>query len=190
MIKKMMLLVSALAAFAALAVPATASADTWADNGVALSPGQDIAQSYEGYFGLDVGPLGKFGCQTTISVTTSGPHAATVTKFAPTTATCTGTIAFADCKMVNDTSNVPWNIGNASTPLTLSKSPGNMTIHYTFVGCAGKQTTLHQEFAGLSVSPEGTNPITKLLISGTSTSGTPFSGVFVSEGTATRGLVN
>ena len=192
MLKKMMLLASALAALVAFAVPATASADTWAHNGVALSPEQDMTQSYEGFLQFNTGATGTFGCDVTIKITTNGPHAAQVTEFNPTTGTCVGTVAFKGCKLIADKSNVPFNVSNAATPLSVTKAGGNITIHneYEAGSCAGKQTTSHLEFATISAAVEGTNPITKLTISGTSTVGVPASGALTPEPTATLGIIN
>jgi len=198
MLKKMMLLASAVAALAAFAIPATASADTWADNGVAIMAGADITQSYEGFLQFNTGPLGVYGCEFTATVTTNGPHAATITKFAPTTEPCVGTIAFEGCTLIGHTSNTPWDLGNATTPLAASKAGGNITMHFEYKAktCRGTQTTSHLEFSSLSIAVEGTNPITKLTVSGKSTTGIPISGSLVPEQTgsnpsvSTLGLVN
>ncbi|HEX5712776.1 MAG TPA: hypothetical protein VFX85_05635 [Solirubrobacterales bacterium] len=192
MLKKMMLLASALAALVAFAVPATASADTWADEGVAIAAGADITQAYEGFLQFNTGATGTFGCDVTIKITTNGPHAAQVTEFAPTTGTCVGTVAFKGCKLIADKSNVPFDVSNASTPLGVTKAGGNITIHneYEAGSCAGKQTTSHLEFAKISAAVEGTNPITKLTISGTSTVGVPASGSLTPENPVTLGIIN
>jgi len=189
MLKKMMLLASAVAAFAAFAIPATASADTWADNGVAIGAGVEITQSYEGTLSFNAGPAGTFGCEVTATIVTNGPGAAQITKFAPTTSTCVGTVAFKGCKLIKDSSTVPWSVSNATTPLIVTTTA---TIHneYEAGSCAGKQTTSHLEFKEIKITVEGTNPIQKLTISGSSTEGIPASGSLVPEGTATLGLVN
>jgi hypothetical protein len=192
MIKKMMLLASALAALVAFAVPATASADSWADNGVALGAGVDITQNYEGFLQFNTGPGGVFGCEVTITITTNGPSAAQVTKFSPTTETCVGTVAFEGCKLIADKSNVNFSINNAITPLVVTKPEGRITIHneYQAGTCKGGQTTSHLEFNSVNAAVEGTNPINKLTISGTAINGVTAAGSLVPEGTATLGLVN
>jgi hypothetical protein len=189
MLKKMMVLAMALAA---LAVPASASADSWADAGTPIEAGADITQPYEGFLQFNTGPTGIFGCDVTVTITTEGPHVAEVTKFSPTTSTCVGTGAFKGCVLVKDTSNVPWDINNIATPLVVTKLGGNPTIHYEFKekSCAAAQTTSHLEFAQINLAVEGTNPITKLTFSGKSTSGVPIEGSVKPEGTATLGLAN
>jgi hypothetical protein len=192
MIKKMMLLVSALAALIAFAVPAPASADRWADNGVALTEAWHMNQSYEGNFVFNTGPTGKLECPVTITVTAYGPNIGAITSFNSTTAACKGTVAFAGCLVTTDISNISWSINNATTPLVVTKPGGNMTLHYFYASgtCAAKHVTSHLEFASFNLAVEGTNPITKLTISGTATTGVIASGSFTPESTATLGLVN
>ncbi|HEX5712777.1 MAG TPA: hypothetical protein VFX85_05640 [Solirubrobacterales bacterium] len=193
MLKKTILLAAALAAFVAFAVPATASADKWAKEGISLGAGQEITQAYEGFLQFNTGATGTFGCDVTITIKTNGPSEAQVTSFSPTTGTCVGTVAFKGCKLIADKSNVPFNVSNASTPLGVTRvGGGNITIHneYEAGSCAGKQTTSHLEFATISAAVEGTNPISKLTISGTSTVGVPASGSLTPESPAVLGIIN
>jgi hypothetical protein len=195
MFKKMTMLVVAAAAVAAFVVPATASADSWAHNGVKLGAGIDMTQNYEGVLGFDTGPTGKFTCPVTVTITTSGPSQATITKFSPTTTECHGTIAFEGCHLIAHKTNLPaWEINNAATPLVVTKTGGNLTIHneYEPGSCKGAQTTSHLEFKEVKVAVEGTNPIQKLTISGTATNGVPVSGSLTPHFPipATLGIIN
>jgi hypothetical protein len=187
-----MLLTAALAALVGLAVPAVASADKWADEGILLEAGQRIKQSYEGFLGFNTGVTGSFGCDVTITITTYGPNEAQVTSFSPTTETCVGTVAFKGCKLIKHSSDVPWNVSNVSTPLSVTKAAGNLITHseYEKGSCAGKQTTSHLEYASISAAVEGTSPITKLTFSGTSIPGIPITGSLSAESPATLGIVN
>jgi hypothetical protein len=196
MLKKMMLLAVMALAATAFAVPASASADTWADNGVAIEEAEEVVQPYEGFLQFNTGATGVFGCQVTAVVVTNGPHAATITQFSPTTSTCEGTLAFKGCKLIKDVSNVPWDVSNATTPLVVTapkkeEKPQNITIsnEYEKGSCAGGQTTSHLEFASINIAVEGTNPIKKLTISGKSTVGVPAEGSLTPEGTATLGIL-
>jgi len=186
-----MLLLSVGTVFAGFVVPAFASADSWADNGVALAAGEQITQSYEGFVQFNTGPTGAFGCQVTVTMMTNGPNAAQITKFSPTTSTCEGTTAFKGCKLVKDSSNLPWDVSSAATPLVVTRAGGNITFHneYEAGTCTGKQTTSHLEFKEVKLAVEGTNPITKLTVSGKSTAGISLEGSLIPEGTATLGIL-
>jgi hypothetical protein len=193
MIKKIMLLASALAALVAFAVPAVASAGQWTDNGTILTEGQKITQSYEGFLQFNTGPTGTFGCDVTITIETNGPTAGQVTAFNPTTATCIGTIAFKGCKLIGHTSNKSFNINNTGNPLKITKGAENITIRneYEAGSCAGKQTTSHLEFANINATYEanaGTTLIEKLTISGSSTAGVPAEGSLTPEAPLTLGI--
>jgi hypothetical protein len=173
-----------------LAAPTSAAADQWADNGVSIGSGVQITQAYEGYLVINTGATGQFECEATITLQTNGPSAAQVTSF-NTTTTCFGTVAFKDCQLIAEKFNLPWTVNNFLTPLKVT-GPGveNVRLHneYSVNSCAGKQTTSQLEFAVLNIQTEGTNPITKLTISGKSTSGVPISGSLLPEGTPTLGL--
>jgi len=190
MLKKMMLLALMALAATAFAIPTSASADQWIYEGAEIGEGEELEQAYEGVLSFNTGPTGAFGCQVTAMVITEGPEAGRVTSFSPTTGTCTGTIAFKGCVLAHHTANVPWRIGLASTPLVVTKPGGNLTIHNEYLPetCAGKQTTSHLEFKEIKAAVEGTNPITKLVISGTATNGVPASGSLTPEGTARLGI--
>jgi hypothetical protein len=191
MLKKMMLLAMAVAAVAAFAVPAAASADVWTDNGTVLEPEEDITQAYEGVLTFNTGATGTFGCNVTIVVTTNGPEAAQITKFSPTTTSCVGTVAFKGCELIEDLSNTPWDVHNATTPLVVTKAGANMTIFnkYKAGSCAGGQTSSHLEFKQVEIDVEGGNPtITGLKLTGAATNGVPVSGTVTPESPTTLGI--
>jgi hypothetical protein len=176
--KKVMLLASAVGVFAALAIPASAAADSWAVGGTVLQPGEVIEQPYEGFLQFNTGATGTFGCDVTAVIKTNGPHAAEITTFTPTTSTCVGTVAFKGCKVIKDTNNLSWDINNLTTPLVVTKPAGKITFHYEFEknSCAAKHVTSHLEFNEINLAVEGTNPITNFTVSGKSTTGIPLGG--------------
>jgi hypothetical protein len=181
-------------AVAALCLPAVASADQWADNGKAIGAGVHIGESYEGFVQFNAGAVGTFGCDVTMLLDTEGPTSAFVTTFTPTTSTCKGTVAFAGCKAIADSTKTPWHVDNALTPLLATGVGGNVAFNFSFQAgsCAGKQTQSFIEFLSVRLAVEGTNPITKLTISGTATSGISISGSLTPEFPAapTLGIVN
>jgi len=176
-------------AVVAFVVPTSASADVWADNGVEIASGKVIEQPYEGFVQLNAGLAGAFGCDMTMIVRTDGPFLASITKFLATTGTCIGSGALAGCVVISDKSNVSWNLNNFTTPL-VATTAGDITTHFEFKinSCASKVLTLHVEFASVKFAVEGTNPIKKLTISGTATSGVTTAGSLEPEGTATLGI--
>jgi len=185
-----MILMAAIAALGVMAVSASgASAATeWTDNGTVVKSGVDLTQTFEGFLKFEVKGAGTFGCETTVKATVKGPLSAEITEFNPTTSTCVGTGAFVGCKLTADKSNVPWTITNGTTTLTATKTGGNITITNTYnEGCAlfGSPPL---EFASITITPAGTNPITSLSISGTLTSGGVASGSVTPESTKTLGL--
>jgi hypothetical protein len=192
MLKKMMLLAVAAAAIAAFVVPASASADVWTNGGAVLEGEETANQSYEGVLTFNAGEaVGTFGCQVTVEIEASAGSLGAITKFNPTTSTCSGTKAFSGCVLKKDTSSIAsgWHISIVSTPFTVTASSGNLTIHNEYEGCAGGQTTTHLEFKSVTATPEVVGGIIqKITISGFATNGVFASGVLTAEGTATLGV--
>jgi len=189
MLKKMMLLAVAAAALVAFVVPASASADVWTDNHNTLEEGQTANQSFEGVLKFFAGPTTTFACNVTVEIEAEGPSGGRVTKFNPTTTECEGTGGFAGCELEADSSNISegWNINIASTPILVTASSGNITIHNEYAGCAAPDTDL--AFTSITVTPtqvEGT--ITKLSISGTATNGAVAAGSVTPESSLTLGI--
>ncbi len=187
MLKKMMLLAMAVAAIAAFAVPASASAATdWTHNDVLVPAGSNFSQSFEGKLSFTVAPPivpvhSTYGCQVTIEINVTGPTAATVKKFNPTTSTCEGTGVFAGCKLKADKNNIPaagWAIENLVTDLAVKHPTAgtDLTIFNEYEGCAVPSSDL--EFKEVTVTPtlNAGKTITSLAISGTSTTGAVASG--------------
>jgi hypothetical protein len=188
--RKLMILMAAVAALGVMAVSASAAsaANTeWTDNGTVVKNGVDLTQTFEGPLQFAVAGVGTFGCETTVKATVKGPMTAEITEFNPTTATCKGTGAFVKCTLEVDKANVPWTITNGAATLTVTKTGGNITITNTYGPCPLK-SPLPLEFASITITPAGTNPITSLSISGTSTSGFVASGSVTPESTKTLGL--
>jgi hypothetical protein len=189
--RKLMILMAAITAMAVMAVSASgASAATeWTDNGVVVGKGVDLTQTFEGPLQFAVAGAGTFGCETTVKATVTGPLSAEITEFNPTTSTCVGTGAFVGCKLTADKANVPWTITNGATTLTAKKTGGNITITNTYgpAGCLLVGSPPLQ-FASITITPAGTNPITSLSISGESTEKAVASGTVKPESTPTLGL--
>ena len=198
MLKKMMLLAMSVGALVAFAAPASASAaDVWTDwNGAehaTLEEGQTAEQAFEGVLSFSANsPLGvsTFSCNVTVLVEAEGPAGGQITKFAPTTGSCSGNKIFTGCELVGDSNNGPWNIDVSTTPATVTKSGGNVTISNTYSNCAFGLTGSHLEFTSVSVTPtlNGEGTITSLAISGTSTSGAVASGSVEPEEGLTLGI--
>jgi hypothetical protein len=201
--KKMMLLAGMALAVVAFAVPASASAAGyhWTDNHKVVAAGSNITAPFEGKLKFTVNaPIhSTFECEVTIKVNVTGPTAASITEFAPTTTKCTGTGFFINCQLLVDKSNVPWSITNTDVSglpvLDIKKTvpaPGNITTFNEYHSCAaGALPATHVEFKEIVATPTlGANgTVTSIAVSATSTSGAITSGSFVPEGSATLGLV-
>ena len=194
MLKKMMLFATTAAAIAAFAVPASASAaDVWTDDHVELGEGETAAQPFEGFLQFSAAPFGTFGCEVTVVVEAEGPVSGTVTEFSPTTETCVGTGIFYDkCKLAGHSTNINdgWEIDVSTTPATVTRPGGNVTIRTAYASCPSGATGSHLEFASIAVTPtlnaEGT--IVSLSIAGTATNGAIASGTVYPEIAPTLGL--
>lgn len=190
MLKKAMLLIMITVTAIAVVSPVSALADEWTDAGTVLGEAETLSESYEGSLTLSAGLVGTFTCEVTIVVEAEGPSNATLTKFNPTTSSCSGTKAFAGCVLTNDGSNISsgWHI-TSMTPLVITSTGGDITIHYQYSNCLGGQSTSHVDFGSWPGTFEVNGVvITKLNISAVATSGVALSGAFVPEGTPTLGL--
>jgi len=192
MAKKIVLLAVMALVAVVVAIPASASADVWTDNGIQLGEGETANQSFEGFLQLNAGANGTLGCQVTVEIEAEGPSGGRITKFNPTTSTCEGTKVFAGCVVTSDSSNIGggWNISSASTPLSVTAAGGlNLTLHVHFKSCFSALTTIHIEFGAWFLSVTlSSGLISKLSVSGTSTTGVVISGSLTPESTPTLGL--
>lgn len=167
-IKKMLLLAGMALAVVALAGPASASAEplTWLDNHEVLGAEEHATEEYEGparFFGAGED---SFGCEVTVVLTAEGGHTGTITKFEPTTETCTGTGAFAGCELANHSASTPWDVDVTTTDLVVT----DVTIHNEYDEACAVETT-HLEFPELTAVPDENTTISTLTVSGFATSG-------------------
>jgi hypothetical protein len=108
MFKKMMLLASMALAAVAFAVPASASALEWTDNGSAFEG--TASDTLTGFFGFGNPEPGKtkFGCVVHFGFSvTGGSTTGSLNSYTPTTATCKGEGAFTGCELVEDATTIP-----------------------------------------------------------------------------------
>lgn len=136
MLKKMVVLATAVAALVAFAVPASASAAwNWTHGGVKPKEGQNFTHPFEGTVGWSAGQgggmLGSIYCGTKATITTEGPTKAQVTQWESNVSTCVGKGWFA-CSMSSATRNVSWTITIeevfGSPVLRFTKPGGNITF--------------------------------------------------------------
>jgi hypothetical protein len=191
--RKLMILMAAISAMAVMAVSASAAsaATEWTDNGTVVKNGVDLTEAFEGTLQFAIPNVGTFGCETTVKATVKGPLTAEITEYNTTTSTCKGTGAFASCTVTADISNTPWTITNGATTLAVTKTGGNIKVTNTYGGTGCPLIGAPpREFASLTITPAGTNPITSLSISGISTEGNKavISGSVTPESTKTLGL--
>jgi hypothetical protein len=168
-LKKTTLLASMALALVAFIAPAAAQAE---------GPTIEGTGRYEGTFSFKVllGPAAgsEFEChQVTVELVGNVPPdtTATVTKFNPTTSTCTGTGIFTNCTLAGDHNNLPW-IAHSDTDhtLTVTKPEGDITIKNTYDGAGCTQTESHVEFGSWKVTPAETEgEITSLSVHGVTT---------------------
>ena len=158
MLKKMMLLATAVAAIAAFAIPASASAtDVWLANGETLGAEETATQSYEGLLEFTAPSVGSFGCEVTLTIMAEGPSGGTVTTFAPTTSSCSGTGVFSGCKLVHHTSNIAkgWKVDISATggvtPASITIPGAFMTFSHVYEGCMVPSSSL--SFASITLTP-------------------------------------
>jgi hypothetical protein len=180
-LKKMTLLASMALALVAFAAPAAAQAEGPTIEGVGR---------YEGtlFFKVLLGPAAgsEFEChQVTVELVGNNPPdtTATVTKFNPTTATCTGTGVFTNCTLNGDHNNLPW-IAHSDTEhaLTVTKPNGDITVKNTYDGVGCTQTESHIEFGSVKVTPGQTEgEITSLSVHGVTTNTAVTAGGTVSK---------
>jgi hypothetical protein len=163
-LKKILMLSSmALAAIAFAAPAASAELPTWTHDHEFIEGSEKVEQSFEGHLSFHRPPFGTFGCDVTATVVAKAGTTATVTKFEPTTETCTGVGAFAGCVLTHDTANVPWDAHvngtkdneTNSAPLSVTKDDDDVTITNVYHGCAVPQIThTHLEFEQVEVTAE------------------------------------
>ncbi len=199
-LRKMMLLAGMALAAIAFAVPASASAASthWTDDHEVVSSPANITAPFEGFLKFTVAPPfvpvhSTFGCQVTIKVNVTGPTAAQITEFRPTTTECLGTGVFTGCQLEEDVSNVPFSIANTDADLDITKPGGDITVFNKYESCAGGALPNSDLlFPSITATPtldsEGT--IEEIHISGTATTtSAAASGSVKPEGANTLGLV-
>ncbi len=201
-LRKMMLLAGMALAAIAFAVPASASAASthWTDDDVVVDPGVNITAPFEGFLKFTVAPPfvpvhSTFGCQVTIKVNVTGPTAAQITEFRPTTTVCEGTGIFSGCQLEEDKSNLPWNITNTHADLDITKGGGiepDITVFNKYHSCnAGVLPNSDLLFPAITATPvlDGAGTIEEISISGTATTtSAAASGSVKPEGAKTLGL--
>jgi len=190
MLKKATLLIMVALTAITVVSPVSASADEWTDAGTVLGESETLSESYEGVLTLSAGLAGTFSCEVTVVVEAEGPSNATLTKFNPTTSSCSGTKAFAGCVLTNEGSNLSsgWHV-TSMTPLVITSTGGDITIQYQYSNCLGGQSASHADFGSWPGTFEVHGVvITKLNISAVATSGVALSGALVPEGTPTLGI--
>jgi len=158
-LKKILLLSSMALAAIAFAVPATASATnlTWTDDHVHIAGDDEFTQGFEGPLSFDT-PFGSFGCEEVTVAVVATSTGATIEEFKPTTNTCTGTGAFVNCELTNDTFNTPWQVSTTTTDLVVTKTGGDIEIH-NFYGekngqPCGVGSTTSSLFGSIAIVPE------------------------------------
>ena len=204
MLKKMMLLASMALAAIAFAVPASASALEWTDEGSSFSG--EIGDTITGFiaFGNPVAGQTKFGCEAHAEIDfIGGGTTATLTSFEPTTGTCVGEGSFTGCKLVEHQTTIPSgtriHILGTNT-MTLTTPAGEpIVLHNVYdTGCAIEKSTLtvtHLHMSTPTVAQGNTNSsLTDVTVSGEAQSHTWIRGlgeitqtvgVFGTMGTAT-----
>jgi hypothetical protein len=201
MFKKMMLLASMALAAVAFAVPASASALEWTDNGAAFEGTASDTLSGFISFGNPEAKQTKFGCVSHAGFSvTGGSTTGSLTSFTPTTGTCKGEGAFTGCELVEDVTTIPAGTqihitGPNSATVTAPESEGvaePIVIHNVYnAGCAIEKSTL--TVTDLNISGTGSN-LTDATVSGLALSHTwvrglgeitQTVGVFGTMGTAT-----
>jgi hypothetical protein len=126
----------------------------------------------------------------TIKLTVTGPTAAQITEFNPTTSTCKGTGAFTKCTVIGDKANVPLTVENDATVLTFK----NLIITYTYGPNAVECPLVGSPamtFPVTTVTPNQAGAplvITSVAMVSTATSGAIASGSLVPESVKTFGL--
>ena len=151
----------------------------WTVGGETLGEEESVTAGLEGFFQLSTAGFGSYGCPVTIAIQAEGPSGGQIESHNPTTAECSGTGFFANCQLIEDTSNPPWGMSIAYAPGTVT---GPITLHSQFTGCAF--STFHLVFNSFAVVPtlDEEGNITALHISGTATNGlTTTSGTFTFE---------
>lgn len=186
MLKKMIVLATAVAAFAAFAIPASASAANlqWQHNEVPVKAGQEFNESFEGpFYYVRAEGIGTFQCNVTSNLRVTGPEKAEITEFSPQLSSCHGTEKLVKCTLTANVANVPWTITNGVKNLTATKPGGNMTWASTYGGyeCPlfGPST---REWASLTITPSGIDPIRRLTWTGTARNGLFSEGSFTPVG--------
>lgn len=143
MIKKMMLLAGMALAAIAFAVPASASALEWTDNGSPVA--EEVEEEFAGRisFGNPLPGQTKFGCDVDVGVTVDPEGHATVTTFDITTSTCEGVLGFAGCELIEDSvTGLPATLGIVNTNTVAITSAIVIHNHYGGAACTFTKSTL------------------------------------------------
>ena len=168
--KKLMLLVTALAACAALAIPATASA--WTMEGLELTETGNVQG--EGSASFTGGTVCSNGAMAHMTLQASG-MGASVTEFGVTSpeANCevTETLRSLGCTKLTSTEslNLPWS-AQENTVTKKIEVTGNVKIvnHYAGGGlCPGTVTLTHEPGEEILLTPDNVNEAHELTLSGT-----------------------
>lgn len=186
MFKKMMLLASMALAAVAFAVPASASAFEWTDEGAPVEGEAPTTASGFLSFGNPAPGQNKFGCVVDVGITAEEAGAGKLTEFSPTTSTCKGEgPAFAKCSLKEDSiTGLPATVTITGTnTLTIN---GTLVLHNVYSGpeCPVEKSTLTVSDATITL--ENSN-LTKMTLSGFGEAHTTVGGVTTSATVALFG---
>jgi len=194
MLKKMTLLAGMALAAIAFAVPASASALEWTDNGAAFTG--TASDTLSGFIAFGEPGGTEFGCVAEVGISATGGSAnGSVTSFTPNTAECAGTGPFSGCELESDsTTGLPAAVSIVETS-KLTMSNASIVIHNVYKpGCLIEKVTL--TVSHLTFNLNGRSDLTDVTVEGLAlahiTAGgvesTETVGVFGTVGTATDTL--
>jgi hypothetical protein len=202
--KKVLLLVVALAA---LALPASASAySTWTENGEGIAEGNEFSQTYtvqkHSYFPYWPS-YDRIRCQVSIQITATGGEVpslttARISQFNEQPGTCETAGLFVNCDISNPKNNIAegWNVSHGS-PMLVENAGGESIImsrkivdvephECYYPGKSGQTYQIPLEFIP-TVNGEG--EITEVMLKGLTEQGVQYDwGPFVVDGTPELGL--
>jgi len=173
MFKKMMLLAGMALSAIAFAVPASASAFEWTDEGGAFEGTATDTLSGRISFGNPEAGKTKFGCIAHAGLNVKGGSTTgSLTSFSPTTGTCSGEGTFAGCTLAEDSTTIPASASldiTGTNTVTLTTAAGEpIVLHNVYkVGCPIEKSTL--TVSHLTITGTNSN-LTDATVSGTATS--------------------
>jgi hypothetical protein len=167
--KKTLLLAMVALAAAALAIPASASAGNWKDNGVQLKAGEHATLGFSGKIEMEYKNAANIlSCNASLTLTAEGGETGTITKFDLETASCSGTGIFAKCTVKADKTGTPLVVHTTATGFEVTKAEANIE----YEGCTLKKS--QQFFPSVFATANQLEPIASITLGGFDSIGIAF----------------